>query len=207
EREAKVDELRARPLAFGLGDHDVRRLEIAVDEPLAMKKRQAVEELEGDASKPLVSSARLGLRRKMLPSPGREVRAGTELHCERGPSVLRRGELEHAHDARMVERREGEELTRRERTALGARRRIEHFEGDEGAVPKIAGAPDGARSAGGELLERLVRGIDEDWTIDGHRSRDRDARWHPGAAVPGSPGARPRRERSRSDRRAADAIR
>src|SRR5690606_25822156 len=93
EREAKVDELRARPLAFGLGDHDVRRLEIAVDEPLAMKKRQAVEELEGDASKPLVSSARLGLRRKMLPSPGREVRAGTELHCERGPSVLRRGEL------------------------------------------------------------------------------------------------------------------
>ena len=145
--DAEVDHLRPAVV----GDDDVARLEVAVDDAVGVGRAERVGERHGEVEQRADRQAGLGDHRV-------ERAAADELHHQQPPAV---GVLDavQADDVRVVERGEGARLALQPRQRLGGGGDAvgEELHRDVAAELRVAGAPDDPSAAFAEaLLEAVV---------------------------------------------------
>ena len=152
--DAKVDDLRRRSSVL-LDDHDIARLEVAVDDAVLMRVMHRAadrrEEFQPRCDRQLALVARHAQRL-----------AAQQLHCEKRTPICRRAAVEYLGDIRMIHPREhllleleaGEDLRH---PHLG----LQKFDGHLPVQPQIARLPDDSECALADLFHETEAFADD----------------------------------------------
>jgi hypothetical protein len=149
-REAPVDHLHLAERA----DHDVRRLQVAVDHAARVRVAHRLADRLEDRDQPL--AVRAGVL--ALGEQRRQRAPLDELHREEGPLVLHRAELVHRHDARMLQLAADLRLLDEALHDLGpvGEALVEHLDRDVAPEIRVVALQDHAHPAARDLAQELV---------------------------------------------------
>ena len=166
----EVEDLHDVGLTVALDEHDVVGLEIAVDDPGAVRVLEAAQDLAGDGERAL-------LRQRAGLDDVRERLAREELHGEEELALAGAAEVRDGDDVRVLQaaRRLGLALEAARELVLAAQLRQQDLDGEILAHHRVLGAIDGAHAAHAEAAHDAVALADDgaDERIDDGRAAAR----------------------------------